>query len=411
MLSIEQTFAARFRYVVHFTSDLFSLKNPLFGEVIQKGGHERPPKILFLIDQGVCAHQPQLGGAIKAYCEARPGSLSLALPPLILPGGEEAKNRPEYVARVHAAIHDSGLCRHSYLVTIGGGAVVDMAGFAAATAHRGIRLIRIPTTVLSQGDAAVGVKNSVNAFGKKNFLGTFSPPYAVINDDRFLTSLSDRDWRSGIAEAIKVALIKDPPFFGFLERHAGRLVRRDPVLMRRLIFRTAELHLHHIARGGDPFEAGSSRPLDFGHWAAHILEPLSGYQLRHGEAVALGIALDTTYSYLSGLLAREEWERILLLMRRIGFDLFAPQMRLTRDARDLRPRLLEGLEEFREHLGGTLTVMLLKRIGLGIEVHKIDEALIAKSLDLLEAISCQNGKHQAWRDRSFHLLSRRAVRG
>ena len=121
---------------------------------------------------------------------------------------------------VHRAIHEYGIDRHAYVLAVGGGALLDMVGYAAATAHRGVRLVRVPTTVLSQNDSGIGVKNSVNAFGKKNFLGTFAPPFAVFNDFTFLTTLSDRDWRAGISEAIKVALLKDATFFAFLEEHA-----------------------------------------------------------------------------------------------------------------------------------------------------------------------------------------------
>jgi 3-dehydroquinate synthase len=202
---------------------------------------------------------------------------------------------------------------------IGGGAVLDMVGYAAATAHRGIRLIRVPTTVLAQNDSGVGVKNGINAFGKKNFLGTFAPPYAVLNDIDFLTTLDDRDWRSGIAEAVKVALIKDANFFEFITTNAKALARRDMDSMQHLVYRCAQLHLNHIANSGDPFEKGSSRPLDFGHWAAHKLEQLTHYNLRHGEAVAIGIALDTTYSYMAGMLSRSDWQQVLETAENIRF--------------------------------------------------------------------------------------------
>src|SRR5207342_647581 len=119
-----------------------------------------------------------------------------------------------------AEMNRVGLDRHSFIAIIGGGAVLDMACFAAALAHRGIRAIRIPTTVLSQADSGVGVKNGVNLFGKKNFIGTFVPPFAVINDSRFLESLSRRDTVSGVVEAIKVALLRDPAFYRYLEVHA-----------------------------------------------------------------------------------------------------------------------------------------------------------------------------------------------
>ena len=224
--------------------------------------------------------------------------MCLVCPPLLIDGGERAKNDMTNVEMIQGAIHEYGICRHSYVMVIGGGAAIDVVGYAAATAHRGVRLIRVPTTVLSQNDSGIGVKNSVNAFGKKNFLGTFAPPVVVLNDADFLMTLPDRDWRSGISEAIKVALLKDVEFFNFIEKKADRLVDRDMQAMHWLIYRCAQLHIDHIATSGDPFEFGSSRPLDFGHWAAHKLERLSHYTLRHGEAVAIGMALDSTYSYL-----------------------------------------------------------------------------------------------------------------
>jgi 3-dehydroquinate synthase len=260
-----------------------------------------------------------------------------------------------------------------------------MVGYAAATAHRGVRLIRVPTTVLSQNDSGVGVKNSVNAFGKKNFLGTFAPPVAVLNDADFLTTLSMRDWRSGISEAIKVALLKDGEFFDFIEEEVPRLVGRNMRVMRWLIYRCAQLHLEHIATSGDPFEFGSSRPLDFGHWSAHKLEQLSHYRLRHGEAVAIGIALDSTYSYLVGLLSERDWLRILRLLSALGLDVYAQELSMhLYDQSDTRC-IFTGLQEFREHLGGQLALPLLERIGKSIEVNEVDEKAMRKSIALLEA--------------------------
>jgi len=286
------------------------------------------------------------------------------------------------------AISEFGLCRHSYVVVAGGGAVLDMAGYAASTAHRGVRLIRIPTTVLSQNDSGIGVKNGINAFGKKNFLGVFAPPHAVINDFAFLSTLVDRDWRSGIAEAVKVALIKDASFFEFLEEHAHGLATRESTPMRRLIHRCAELHLHHIASGGDPFEAGSARPLDFGHWSAHKLEQMTRFRLRHGEAVAIGMALDATYSCLSGMLPEADWRRILALLEDVGFELYVPELGgpLSRSEPE---SLLHGLTEFREHLGGRLSITLLEGIGRGVEAHEMEDELIRDSIAELASAATQ----------------------
>jgi 3-dehydroquinate synthase len=256
------------------------------------------------------------------------------------------------------------------LIAVGGGALLDVAGLAAATAHRGVRHVRIPTTTLSQADSGVGVKNGVNAFGKKNFIGTFAPPFAVINDFNLLGTLEPCDKRAGYVEAVKVACIRDARFFEEIERAVEELVAFEPAAMKRLIHRCAGLHLDHIATSGDPFETGSARPLDFGHWAAHKLEQLSDFQIRHGEAVAIGIALDVIYSRQTGLLDAPSAERILKLLEQLGFDLFANE--LLNVGADGNLQILGGLNEFREHLGGELTITLLREIGRGVEVHEMN---------------------------------------
>jgi len=258
-----------------------------------------------------------------------------------------------------------------------------MVGYAAATAHRGVRLVRIPTTVLAQCDSGVGVKNSINAFGKKNFLGTFAPPAAVINDTTFLESLSDREWRSGLAEAIKVTLLKDRTAFEEIEALAPALARRDMAAMRRVVYRSAQLHLQHIATSGDAFELGSSRPLDMGHWAAHKLESLSGYRLLHGEAVAIGLALDATYAQQIGLLDEHDWRRIVGVLQAVGLPTYAPELGEHLDEPEHARSVLRGLSEFREHLGGRLTIMLPLVIGRGKEVHTMDVETVRRCIDML----------------------------
>lgn len=338
-------------------------------------------KVLFVIDSGVAEANPALLEQINAYTTAHAQALQQVAEPLIISGGEACKNEPEHLQTILAGINQFGVCRHSYLIAIGGGALLDLAGFAAAIAHRGVRLVRIPTTVLSQNDSGVGVKNSVNAFGKKNFLGTFAPPFAVINDSNFLLTLEDRDWRAGISEAIKVALIKDIAFYESIKADAQKLAQRDMAAMQKLIHRCAELHVEHIG-GLDPFEMGSSRPLDFGHWAAHKLEQLTQYSLRHGEAVAIGIALDVTYSWLQGMINAQECDAILALLQELGFNLFVPE--LVQQEEDGQYSVIRGLTEFREHLGGQLTIMLLSRIGAGVEVHHIDPELVGQAIRFLQ---------------------------
>lgn len=374
MKPLQQQIQVSFSYPVHFTREFFACHNPLLKDIVGERGPDPPKKLLAVVDQGLYEHHPGLLADLEAYC-TYDGHFQLAGAPLVVPGGEEIKNDPGALTRLYRAVNAAGLCRHSYIMAVGGGAVIDLVGLAAATAHRGIRLIRVPTTVMAQADASIGVKNGINAFGKKNFLGTFAPPFAVVNDCLFLTTLAPRDWLSGLAEAVKVALIKDAPFFAFLAEHAQALVDRDLDLMQQVIYRCAALHLHHIATYGDPFEAGSSRPLDFGHWSGHKLEQLSGFALRHGEAVAIGMALDATYSWLAGMLSPTEWERIIICLEHLTLPIYTPELE--------EAELLDGLQEFREHLGGRLTVMLLAGIGRGREVHSLDAAVIRAGIEVL----------------------------
>ena len=378
--SLVQSFSVPFTYQVHFTNSVFNSSNLLLRSIVEQEKKTETKKILFIVDQGVTKAFPTLISNIKYYFKVHHETVNLVSDPIIMPGGEASKNDPELVKSVIDAVNDFGIDRHSYIAVVGGGALIDMAGYAAAVAHRGIRLIRIPTTVLAQNDAAVGVKNSINAYGKKNFIGTFAPPFAVINDFDFLQTLDIRDWRSGISEAVKVALIKDKKFFESLKEDGPRLAARDMGAMEKLIIRCAEMHLQHIA-GGDPFEMGSSRPLDFGHWAAHKLEHLTNFDIRHGEAVAIGIAMDSTYSFLTGRIKEEDLNSILSLLDQVGFTLY--HEKLEAKEQDGNYSVIKGLNEFREHLGGRLTIMLLDKIGKGAEVHELDENKIIESINYL----------------------------
>jgi 3-dehydroquinate synthase len=395
---IRQKVHVDFEYAVHFTSGVLSPSNLLLRDVVARSADQTPSRLVVVLDAGVLQHHPAVAEQIEEYCRRHRTVLTLAGPVVVVPGGEAVKNDPRHVDDIHRAINDAGLCRHSYVVAIGGGAVLDAAGYAAATAHRGIRLLRVPTTVLAQDDSAMGVKNGINAFGKKNYLGTFAPPFAVINDSTFLTTLSDRDWRAGVSEAIKAALIKDRGFFDFLERHAAALKTRDLPAMEQVIRKCAALHLTHIATGGDPFELGSSRPLDFGHWSAHKLEHLTSYRLGHGEAVAIGIALDTTYSYLAGFLPEDDWRRIITLLPAIGLSVYVPELDRDLDAGDSPCNVLRGLDEFREHLGGELTILMLRSIGAPFDVHEIRSDVMIRSIGVLRDFENANRSHESRKD-------------
>jgi len=369
---LEQEFVVKFDYRVYFTSALFNLSNTILEDFFIQKKTSPSQKIFFVVDQNVANAHPHLIEEIFSYFKKYKTVLLLDNI-LITPGGEAAKNDLGLFNKIVEAVNSYNIDRHSYIAAIGGGSVLDVAGYAAAVSHRGIRHIRIPTTTLSQNDSGVGVKNGINYFNKKNFLGTFAPAVGVFNDNLFLQTLSGRNWRSGISEAVKVALIKDAVFFDWIENNAGQLLSRNADTMNYLVRRCAELHLKHIA-GDDPFETGSSRPLDFGHWSAHKLEQLTNFEVLHGEAVVMGIALDSMYSSMSGRLPAEKAERIIQLLIRLGFEISHPLMQIKEDS-----KVLLGLNEFREHLGGRLTIMLLRDIGNGEEVHEIDTALLIEA--------------------------------
>lgn len=370
--SLDVPFAVPFVHRVRFTRDVLGADADVLWEVLEPS-EGRPPRVQFWVDECLAAARPDLPARLKELARSRQDRLALAGKVQVVPGGEACKNDVHILERMLKVFHAADLDRRSYVVAIGGGAVLDAVGFAAAVAHRGIRLVRLPTTTLAQADSGIGVKNSVNLFGKKNWIGTFAVPWAVINDAALLETLSARDFRCGFAEAVKVALLKSPALFDELCRDAPRIAARDPEAALPAIQASARLHLEHITRGGDPFEMLEARPLDFGHWSAHKLEALTQFRLRHGEAVALGVAIDSVYSSLVHGLPPADAQRVLAVLADLGFTLYEPALD------EVQP-LFEGLEEFRQHLGGRLTLTMLAGMGQPIDVHGIDRRRMRQAI-------------------------------
>jgi 3-dehydroquinate synthase len=370
-------------HTVIFTRAALNKNNPVLAKAFAAEGGS-PARVLVVVDKNVLRARPKLSTEIKNYFAAHTQHAQLVAAPIAVPGGEACKNDWKLVEKLWAAIERHGLSRQSYVLAIGGGAVLDLAGFAAATAHRGIRLVRMPTTSLSQADGGVGVKNGVNYFGKKNWIGAFAVPAAVVNDLDFLKSLPRDAARGGVVEAFKVGLIRDARLAKFIEKNAARLARREPDIFEKVIIASARLHLRHIATGGDPFEFGSARPLDFGHWVAHKLEQMSNFRLSHGDAVAVGLALDARYSAACGWLPSADAVRVTQVLQKLGCDTgygkINPLVRRLLNKRDAHGQfvVLAGLEEFRQHLGGALTLTLLRRWGGGEETNHIDLALMQR---------------------------------
>jgi 3-dehydroquinate synthase len=378
MSVLEPNFSVPFSFPVVFTRDLWQPDSSLFADIVSRLEPARQHRLLVAVDDGLAAAEPSLVPRIAAYVGAHSSKLALVAPPVLVPGGEVSKNDLTHTLRLLELINKHGIDRQSFIVAIGGGAALDTISFAAATGHRGIRVIRIPSTVLAQCDSGVAVKNGVNMFGKKNFVGTFAPPFAVINDIDLIESLSRRDRIAGVSEIIKVALLKDASLFERVESLAPLLADGDVDALEEIIRPSLEWHMRHICTTGDPFEMGSARPLDFGHWAAHKLESITGNRIRHGEAVAVGMALDVRYAALAGFLAADVAARIIKVISACGLPTWDDAV-VHRNANG-ELSLIEGLREFREHLGGELHITMLRNIQAPFEVTEMDVTLVTQAI-------------------------------
>lgn len=381
MTAYLQQITVRYSFPVEFTRNLFSPRNLALRQALTRDASPRPARCLIFLDRGVQQAFPALPQQMRDYFASHSNQLLLTRAPLVLPGGEAIKQSPRHVERMLAALYRANICRHSYCIAVGGGAFLDAAGFAAALFHRGVRHIRIPTTALAQCDSGVGVKNAINYQASKNLLGTFAPPWAVLNDSAFLDELPQPLLLDGIAEAVKVAAIKDAKSFRSIERAAPQISRGNVPVIQRVLKRCAQLHLEHIATSGDPFEHGTARPLDYGHWAAHKLETMSQHRLSHGHAVAIGIALDALYAARIGQLPEAEAQRLIQTLRSCGLPIWAPELAQKNKRGQLT--IFEGLEDFRAHLGGELTITLPAPLGARIEIHHVDRPLMKTCLEEL----------------------------
>lgn len=381
---IEASFEVPFTYSVRFTHDVFGEANTTLKDALAPSREGQKPRVLLVADSDVVEKTPGLGKKIGHYVKVH--GIELAGPAVIVPGGERSKSDSGRMTwQVIDAALKAHLDRQSYIVAMGGGAVLDAGGFAAAVLHRGVRLVRLPTTVLAQNDAGIGVKNAIDTLGFKNAIGAFAPPWAVIDDLDFLKTLADDDWRGGIAEAVKVAAIKDAKFLKWIAAHAEELKNRDATAMEELVRETARLHVEHIVKNGDPFERGTARPLDFGHWAAHRLETMSGYRLSHGYAVAIGVCIDCAYAVTKKWLDEEDGDLVGDALAKSGalggLDRFS-------DLLAQPDQVLRGLDDFREHLGGELTVTFPGPLGKKREEHEVDRELMKQIIGELKQ-TCQ----------------------
>ncbi len=379
---LDVPFAVPFVHRVRFTRDVLGPADDGVLLDVLEAAPAAAARVLACVESGLDA-AAGVGRRLRELAARHPAAVDL-IDVLTIPGGEGVKNDPRHLLPVLRAILDGHVDRRNYLLVAGGGAFLDAVGLAAAVAHRGVRLVRLPTTTMGQADSGLGVKNAVNFFGRKNWVGTFAVPWAVVNDATLLATLPDRDFRCGFAEAVKVSLLKDPAFFDQLCGDAGRIAAREEAAADRALRRSAYWHLTHITTAGDPFETREARPLDLGHWSAHRLEAMTGFAVRHGEAVAIGLAIDCAYSRLALGLPPAVERRVVRCLTDLRLPLCHPAL-ADADA------LLAGLEEFRQHLGGRLTVTMLHDVGHPVDVHEVDPAAMLRAIQSVAA-----GSTAAW---------------
>jgi 3-dehydroquinate synthase len=234
---------------------------------------------------------------------------------LVVPAGEKSKSRAQWAA-LSDQLLDRGFGRDSAIVALGGGVIGDLAGFVAATYLRGIPYLQVPTTLLAMLDASVGGKTGVDTPQGKNLIGAFHPPVAVVADPLVLRTLPEREYRAGLAEAVKHGLIADAAYFAWLGASADAIARRDDATLATLVSRSVEIKAAVV--GEDEREAGRRAILNAGHTVAHAVEHASGYALAHGEAVALGLVAECELAESMGIGRRGLATEVAGLLRRLG---------------------------------------------------------------------------------------------
>jgi len=370
-------------YPVVFTENVFDPANRALVDTLDHLKENRVHRAMVFIDSNVADAQPELIQQIILYFDSHSDDIELAEEPRVIPGGEIIKNDMEVVGPMISAMIDAHLCRHSYAIIVGGGAVLDTVGLAAALMRRGIRVVRIPTTFFAQVNAGLGLEVSVNFDGQKNSVGSFAPPFAVLNDWQFFYSLTDLDWLGGVTEAFRLALLFDGEWFDELYSMLNVLPQRRSEDLAYLQSRTAQLYLNALEKEGDPLEAHSGRALDLGHWSAYKLEAISGFEIPHTEALAMGVLIDACYASRQGWLSGPDFERIYTAFAQLGVPLWFPE--LEEVSADGNLSLFHGIPDFQEHKGGMLSIPFPTGFGSTRMEYLIDLAVME---DVLEQLKC-----------------------
>ena len=296
---------------------------------------------------------------------------------------ESAKNLLS-VEHITRSLSRAGADRQSLVVAVGGGVVGDVAGFAASSYLRGVKLVHVPTTLVSQVDSSIGGKTGVNLPEGKNLVGSFYPPQLVLADPDLLRTLSDREFRGGLAEVIKHAIIADAPMFAILEKDMGKILRRDRQSLGFLIPRNVEIKARVVSR--DERESGLREILNFGHTFAHALETVTKYRLyQHGEAVAWGMIAAAFLAHELGLTRADDVSRIIALIRRIGP--LPPWPRVQPAA------LLNAMRSDKKTRAGILRFVLSPRIGQARSYDTVPLHIVERVLHFTPRLITASSQH------------------
>ena len=328
----------------------------------------RPGKCLVITDTNVASHYRNVVVGMLQLDGWDP--FVLALPP-----GEETKS-PKHLTAIYDAALSWNIDRHTPVLALGGGVIGDLAGFAAATLLRGVPMVHIPTSLISQVDSSIGGKTGINHKEGKNLIGAFYQPKLVLIDTKLLYTLPRREWTSGLAEVVKHALIGDEAFFAWIESEMRQIVARDPRVVADLVYRAASIKAEVVSE--DELEQGKRAFLNFGHTFGHALEKALGYGvLTHGEAVAIGMK---AAAFMSRRFSRKlDHSRVQATLNLIPTPPVPAEIGVT----DIRIAMATDKKKVSERLH----FVLMKRIG---EAYVTDDVTLA---DVEAAISFSLGRH------------------
>lgn len=373
-----KTASTSFEYPIVFSSDVFDPENVELSSVIRRHEPEGRHRLAAVVDRGAIVGSRELILHIERYAAHHRAHLELVAPPIVLDGGDMLKDDAFLPGRLQSYFHTLELDRRSTLLCIGGGALLDICGFAAATMRSAPRVVRLPSTTRSQAGPAMLPACTVNAFGTRDFLGIWRPPFAVVCDQRFLDTQRTRDKVAGLSEAVRAALLWDAELFGWIGEHAGKLSAGERDAVAELVQRSAGLYAAHAAKM-NPVDPRLSEALAHGTWAADKLTTLAERPVRMGEALAIGIALDAVIASLTGALSAKARDAIVTTLERLGLRLWHETLgRVDSEGRLL---LLDGLSDL---CGGQVPeAPLLEGIGGGVSPWTLREDVVREAIDWL----------------------------